>query len=165
MGEATKSISGGDLPESSPVRVNRSVSALLEACKAMLPLVRRHCAGTLEGDPVIQAAERAVAKAERESPRSWKGHAQQKSGYFGRIGNHYDFEISVIRVRERLRFYRLEGLDRLGRRVVIRVNKGEESPSLEEGAAVFLRGRVLAHRSLFGEPVTYIEATSAVMKV
>ena len=165
MGDATKSITGGELPESSPARVSPSVSALLEACKAMLPLVRRHCAGTQEGDSVIQAAERAIARAERGSPRSWKGHPQQKSGFFGRIGNHYDFEISVVRVRERLRFYRLEGSDRLGRRVVIRVKKGEESPSFEGGESVFLRGRVLAHRTLFGEPVTYIEATSGVMKV
>src|SRR5512138_2012373 len=107
MGEATKSIIGGELSGRSPARVKPSVSALLEACKAMLPLVRRHCSGSEEGDTVIQAAERAIARAERQSPRSWKGHTQQKSGYFGRIGNHYDFEISIVRVRERLRFYRL----------------------------------------------------------
>lgn len=165
MGEATKSITTGELPESSPVKELPSISVLLEACKAMLPLVRRHCAGTQEGDSIIQSAERAIARAERESTRSWKGHPQQKSGFFGRIGNHYDFEISVLRVRERLRFYRLEGLDRLGRRVVVRVKKGEEALSLEGGESVFLRGRVLAHRTLFGEPVTYIEATSGFMKM
>lgn len=165
MGEATRSIPAREERESVPARVSHSQSALLEACRAMLPLVRAHCAGTGEGDAAISAAERAIARAEKEFPRSWKGHAQPKSGFFGRIGNHYDFSISVARVQERLRFYRLEGSDRLGRRVVVRVRKGDEPLSAEGGASVFLRGRVLAHRTLFGEPVTYIEATSGVLKV
>jgi hypothetical protein len=131
----------------------------------MLPLVRAHCAGTEEGDAAIQAAERAIARAEKESHRSRKGHSRQKSGFFGRIGNHYDFAISVARVQERLRFYRLEGSDRLGRRVIVRVRKGDEPFSVEGGTSVFFRGRVLAHRTLFREPVTYIEATSGVLKV
>lgn len=165
MGEATRSISAAVQREGASGRVNPALTALLEACRSMLPLVRAHCAGTEEGDAAISAAERAIARAEKELPRSWKGHAPAKSGFFGRIGNHYDFAVLVARVQERQRFYRLEGTDRLGRRVIVRVRKGDEPLTLEAGASVFFRGKVLAHRTMFGEPVTYIEATSGVLKV
>lgn len=165
MGEATRSIPAGEQREIATARANPTLTALLAACRTMLSLVSKHCAGTEEGDAAISAAERAIARAEKEFPRTWKGHAQPKSGFFGRIGNHYDFAVSVARVHERLRFYRMEGSDRLGRRVIVRVRKGDEPLSVDGGASVFFRGKVLAHRTLFGEPVTYIEATSGVLKV
>jgi hypothetical protein len=130
----------------------------------MLPLVRHHYAGTPDGDPVIMAAERAIERAENQSLRLW-GAMPPKSGFFGRVGNHYDFEIVVKRVYERVRHYRVEGRDRLGRRVIIKVRKDENEFSVFAGETIFFRGRMLAHRALFGAPVNYIEATSGVMKV
>ena len=110
------------------------------------------------------AAERVIARAERESLRLW-GAMPPKSGFFGRVGNHYDFEITVKKVYERARHYRLEGRDRLGRRVIIRVKKDEDPFSISAGETIFFRGRILAHRALFGAPVNYIEATSGVIKI
>ena len=163
MGHALKSISDAEGSRSaagaSPLLV-----ALLESCKAMLPLVRQHYADTPAGDPVIVAAERVIARAERESLRLW-GVMPPKSGFFGRVGNHYDFEITVKKVHERVRHYRMEGRDRLGRRVIIRLKKDENEFSISSGETIFFRGRVLAHRALFGAPVNYIEATSGVIKV
>jgi hypothetical protein len=163
MGHALKSIPDGEGSRSTAV-ASPLVASLLESCKAMLPLVRQHYADTPAGDSVILAAERVIARAERESLRLW-GAMPPKSGFFGRVGNHYDFEITVKKVYERARHYRMEGRDRLGRRVIIRVKKDEDPFSISAGETVFFRGRILAHRALFGAPVNYIEATSGVIKV
>ena len=110
------------------------------------------------------AAERASERAENQSLRLW-GAMPPKSGFFGRVGNHYDFEIVVKRVYERTRHYRVEGRDRLGRRVIIRVHKDENEFSVSPGETILFRGRILTHRALFGAPVNYIEATSGVVTV
>lgn len=161
--DALKNISVGEDSRNAAV-ASPIVAALVESCKAMLPLVRQHCAGTPAGDSVIKAAVQAIARAENESVRSWVG-VPPKSAFFGRVGNHYDFEITIGKVLERARHYRLEGRDRLGRRVIIRVNKDENEVSVSAGDTVFFRGRVLAHRALFGDAVNYFEAISGVMKV
>lgn len=163
MGHALKSIPDGEGSRSAVV-ASPLLAALLESCKAMLPLVRQHYADTPAGDPVIMAAERVIARAERESLRLW-GVMPPKSGFFGRVGNHYDFEITVKKVHERARHYRMEGRDRLGRNVIIRVKKDEDPFSISAGETIFFRGRILAHRALFGAPVNYIEATSGVIKI
>ncbi len=139
------------------------LSALLDACKSMLPLVQKGHAGTVEGDAIIRQAERAITRAEQS--RGWKKPFQQKSGFFGRVGNHYDFEIHVSRIQERVHIYRYEGRDRVGRLVVVRVRKDEEPLSLEAGDLIFFRGKVHDHRLFHGEPVTYIDATSGILKV
>lgn len=163
MGHAVKNISPDEGSRSAAVS-SPLMDALLESCKAMLPLVCRHYAGTPEGESVIMAAERAIERAENQSLRLW-GAMPPKSGFFGRVGNHYDFEIVVKRVYERTRHYRVEGRDRLGRRVIIRVHKDENEFSVSPGETILFRGRILTHRALFGAPVNYIEATSGVVTV
>lgn len=135
---------------------------LLEACKSLLPLCK---AGTPESDSIIQAAEKAILRAEKELNRGWKKHPLQKSGFFGRVGNHYDFEIHLGKVQERVKIYRCEGRDRVGRMVIVRIVKGEELPLLEPGMTIFFRGKVRDHRLFHGEPVTFIDVTSGVIKI
>lgn len=163
MGHALKDINTGEGARG-PAVASPVLAELLEACKAMLPLVREYCAGVEGVDAVVGNAERAIERAENNSLRHW-GAMPPKSGFFGRIGNHYDFEITVKRMHERTRHYRIEGRDRLGRRVIIRVVKNEEGLSVTAGEVIFFRGRILAHRALFGAPVNYIEVTSGVIKL
>jgi hypothetical protein len=138
---------------------------LLESCKSLLPLCRESHAGTPESDSIIQAAERAIIHAEKELNRGWKKHPLQKSGFFGRVGNHYDFEIHLGKVQERVKIYRCEGRDRVGRAVIVRIVKSEEPLSLDSGETIFFRGKVRDHRLLQSEPVTFIDATSGVLKI
>ena len=138
---------------------------LLEVCKSMLPLIRANHTGRPEIDPLIQGAEQAIARAESELNRGWKKHPLHNAGFFGRLGNHYDFEIHVDKVQQRVRTYRCIGRDRLGRLVIVQIRKDEELLCFEAGESIFFRGKVQDHRLLHGEPVTYIEATSGVLKV
>jgi hypothetical protein len=138
---------------------------LLESCKSMLSLFQENQACTPENASIIQDAERAIARAERELNRGWKKHPLQKSGFFGRLGNHYDFEIHVDKIQERVRSYRCVGRDRVGRLVIVRIDRDEEPFPIEPGGSIFFRGKVEDHRLLHGEPVTYIEATSGILKV
>ena len=132
---------------------------LLEACKAMLPLVRRHCSGATV-DHVLRCAERAIARAERENMLSGETPSQQKKTYFGSVGKRYDFQVEVVDVQEKLWAYRLESRDRFGRRVVVRVKKDGDTPPMEVGESIFFRGKVRAHRAVFGMQTTYVEAIS-----
>jgi hypothetical protein len=138
---------------------------LLESCKTMLPLLKESHAATPELDSLVQSAEKAIARAERELNRGWKKHPLQKSGFFGRVGNHYDFEIHLNKVHERVKIFRCEGRDRVGRVVVVRIMKQEEPFSFESGETIFFRGKIRDHRLLHGEPVTFIDATSGVLKL
>jgi len=135
---------------------------LLESCKSLLPLCK---AGTPESDSIVQAAEKAILRAEKELNRGWKKHPLQKSGFFGRVGNHYDFEIHLGKIQERMKIYRCEGRDRVGRMVIVRIVKDEEPLSLEPGVTIFFRGKVRDHRLFHSEPVTFIDATSGVIKI
>ncbi|MDD2318420.1 MAG: hypothetical protein PHO83_00030 [Geobacteraceae bacterium] len=165
MQDPTKPMSAEEVRQGETAATNSVLAALLKACRSMLPLVQECHAGTSAGDSIIRQAERAIARAESEIKRGWKKHPQQKSGFFGRIGNHYDFEIHVSKTQERVHIYRYEGHDRVGRMVVVRVKKQEEPLSLEVGDLVFLRGKVQDHRLFHGEPVTYIDATSGILKI
>ncbi|MDD2337901.1 MAG: hypothetical protein PHD01_15165 [Geobacteraceae bacterium] len=138
---------------------------LLEVCKSMLPLIKETHPGTPENDSIVKDAERAIARAESELNRGWKKHPLHNAGYFGRLGNHYDFEIHVDKVQDRVRAYRCVGRDRMGRLVIVQIQRDEEPLPFEAGESMFFRGKVQAHRLLYGEPVTYIEATSGVLKV
>jgi hypothetical protein len=133
---------------------------LLEVCKSVLPLIKE-----TQNDPLIRDAERAIARAESELNRGWKKHPLHNAGFFGRLGNHYDFEIRVDKVQERVRAYRCVGRDRMGRLVTVQIQKGEEPLSFEAGESIFFRGKIQDHSLLHGEPVTCIEATSGVLKV
>jgi hypothetical protein len=132
---------------------------LLEACKAMLPLVRRYCSDSA-ADHVLRSAERAIARAERENLLSGETPPQQKKTYFGSVGKRYDFQVEVVDVQEKLWAYRLESRDRFGRRVVVRVKKDGDTPPMEVGESIFFRGKVRAHRAVFGMQTTYVEAIS-----
>jgi hypothetical protein len=138
---------------------------LLEVCKSMLPLFKENLSSLPGSDAIIHDAERAISRAEGELNRGWKKHPLHKAGFFGRIGNHYDFEIHVDKVQERVRTYRCIGRDRVGRLIVVQIQKEEESLSFDAGENIFFRGKIQDHRLLHGEPVTYIEATSGVLKV
>lgn len=135
---------------------------LLEVCKSMLPLIREN---QPDNEPLIEGAERAIARAESELNRGWKKHPLHNAGFFGRLGNHYDFEIHVDKVQNRVRTYRCIGRDRLARLVIVQIQKDEELLCIEPGGNIFFRGKVQDHRLLHGEPVTYIEATSGILKV
>jgi len=153
-----------------PEEVRRSAIAsscpalydLVESCKSLLPLCK---AGTPGSDSIIQAAEKAILRAEKELNRGWKKHPLQKSGFFGRLGNHYDFEIHLGKIQERMKIYRCEGRDRVGRMVIVRIMKGEEPLSLAPGVTIFFRGKIRDHRLFQSEPVTFIDATSGVIKI
>ena len=113
---------------------------LLVACKSMLPLLQENHAGMSESEPIIQHAERAIARAESELNRGWKKHPLQKSGFFGRLGNHYDFEIQVEKVQERVRTYRCVGRDRVGRQVIVQIEKDRRTAFLCDRRKHFFQG-------------------------
>ncbi|RQW88494.1 MAG: hypothetical protein EHM79_05575 [Geobacter sp.] len=141
------------------------INDLLEVCKSMLPLFRENLSGLPGSDTVIHDAERAISRAESELNRGWKRHPLHKAGFYGRIGNHYDFEIHVDKVQERVRSYRCLGRDRVGRLVIVQIRKGEEPLLFEAGDSIFFRGQVQDHRLLHGEPGTYIEATTDILNI
>jgi hypothetical protein len=137
---------------------------LLELCRDMVPLVQQGFGDTEAGFRLVSDAERVIARTEREIQRQLAVPTRQKSSFFGRVGNHYDFEVTVYKVLQRQHFCRIEGRDRIGRRMVVRVATDEEV-LVSPGETVMFRGRVKAHRAIFGEPVTCIETTSGVMRV
>jgi hypothetical protein len=139
---------------------------LVNACKTMLPIVSRHCAGTSNGDLVVKMAERAIACAENIGITAWdKGEEKNKLGCFGIVGRHYDFKITITKSLDWDEEYHYEGQDPLGRKIRIRLTDKDELVAVDAGEVIYIRGQVVAHRSIFGEPVTIIESTSAVTKV
>jgi hypothetical protein len=139
------------------------LSALLDACHSMLPLVREHRDEAPETDALIRKAERALVRAERELIKGQRRKLKQRSNFFGRVGNHYDFEITVSKIQERVSIYRCEGWDKAGRMVVVRIGKDKDLPSLEIGDCIFFRGKIREHRLFHGEAVTYIDVTSGIL--
>ncbi|HET6420647.1 MAG TPA: hypothetical protein VFG19_10850 [Geobacteraceae bacterium] len=139
---------------------------LLQACKAMLPVVCSHYFGSHEGDRVIGIAERAIARAEKRIPDgTGLVRPDKMSGCFGKVGKHYDFKLRIDGVHTLGREIYLEGEDRLGRRMFIRITDQEEPVTVEAGESVLLRGKILAHDLLFGVPFTFIELTSEITKI
>jgi hypothetical protein len=139
---------------------------LLQACKAMLPVVCSHYFGSHEGDRVIGIAEKAIARAEKRIPDVTEPVKPDKmTGCFGKVGKHYDFKIRTDGVHRLGQEIYLEGQDRLGRRMLIRVTEQEEPVAVEAGESVLLRGKILAHDIVFGVPFTYIELTSEITKI
>jgi len=138
---------------------------LLEACKALMGVVTSRLHGSHDGDRLIRQAERAMARAEKnEATESDEGRQDKKSGCFGKIGKHYDFIVRVERTHAWGEEVYLEGHDRSGRSMLIRVAKQEESVSVQEGESIFFRGLVQAHDTVYAIPFTYIEATSEVTR-
>ncbi len=139
---------------------------LLQACKAMLPVVCSHYFGSHEGDRVIDIAERAIERAEKKVPDATEGEKPDKmTGCFGKVGKHYDFKISAEAVHQLGREVYLEGKDRLGRRMLVLVSEQEEPLTVEPGESVLLRGKIIAHDTMFGAPFTFIELTSEITKI
>ncbi len=139
---------------------------LLRACKAMLPVVCSHYFGSHDGDTVIGIAERAIARAEKREPTSTvPSQPDRVAGCFGKVGKHYDFKLRVDGVHRLGGEVYLDGEDRLGRRMLIRVTEREEPVTVEAGESVLLRGKILAHDSIFGAPFTFIELTSEITKI
>ncbi len=139
---------------------------LLQACKAMLPVVCSHYFGSHDGDRVIGIAERAIERAEKKIPAVLEQvQPDKKAGCFGKVGKHYDFKISVDGVHKLGQEVYLEGRDRLERRMLIHVTEEEKPVTAEEGESVLVRGRILAHDSIFGVPFTYIELTSEITRI
>src|SRR6266498_5537636 len=100
---------------------------LVNACKTMLPIVSRHCAGTPNGDLVVKMAESAITCAENIGITAWdKSGNKHKLGCFGIVGRHYDFKITITKSLDWEDEYHYEGLDPLGRKVRIRVTEKEE---------------------------------------
>lgn len=165
MRSSSKPVYSEAVRQSAIASSNPALYDLLESCKSLLPLCKECHAGTPEKDSIIQAAEKAILHAEKELNRGWKKHPLQKSGFFGRVGNHYDFEIHLGKIQERMKIYRCEGRDRVGRMVIVRIGKGEEPLSLDPGVTIFFRGKIRDHRLFHGEPVTFIDATSGVIKL
>lgn len=153
--------SGKKLPTDS---VNLLLNSLMEVCCQLLPLVQRELGESPDGILLVGNAQRVIAKVERYL-QVQAAPVRQRSGYFGRVGNHYDFEITLFNVLQRQRFWRLEGRDRLGRRIAVRLEHDEDRIHVARGEVVYFRGKIKAHRFLFGEPVTYIEATSQVISL
>jgi hypothetical protein len=165
MRSSTKPIYTEEVRQSAMASSYPVLYDLLEACKSMLSLCKEGHAGTPGSDSILQSVERAITRAENELNRGWKKHPLQKSGFFGRMGNHYDFEIHLSKVQERQKIYRCEGRDRVGRLVVVRIVKDEEPLSLESGETIFFRGKIADHRLFHSEPVTFIDVTSGVLKI
>lgn len=142
-----------------PSSVETAKQELVEACKAMLPLVYHHYAGTNDGDIIIRKAERAVARAEDTAlDLSAKNKTSIKTAHFGKIGKHYDFICEITGIHDWGHGFYLEGQDRSGHKILFRAAGQEDRIELETGVTVYLRGRILAHDKLFGEAVTIIEA-------
>ena len=139
---------------------------LVNACKTMLPIVSRNCAGTPNGDLVVKMAERAIACAENIGITVWdKGEEKHKLGCFGIVGRHYDFKITITKSLDWGDEYHYEGQDPLGRKVRIRITEKEELIAVDAGEVIYIRGQVAAHCSIFGEPVTIIETNAVVTTV
>ncbi len=139
---------------------------LLQACKAMLPVVCSHYVGSHEGDGVIGIAEKAIARADKRVPEAAEPVKPDKmAGCFGKVGKHYDFKIRTDGVHVLGQEVYLEGQDRLGRKMLIHVSGHEEPVTVEPGDSVLLRGKIIAHDIIFGVPFTFIELTSEITKI
>jgi hypothetical protein len=146
-------------------RAKSADQELLEACKALMGVVSSRMHGSHDGDRLIRQAEGAIARAEKnEATESDEGRQDKKSRCFGKVGKHYDFIVRVERKHAWGEEVYLEGRDRSGRSMLIRVAKQEDSVSVQEGESIFFRGLVQGHDTVFAIPFTYIETTSEVTK-
>jgi hypothetical protein len=87
------------------------------------------------------------------------------SSFFGKIGWHYDFLITVNKMHVLGSVVYLEGIDRSGRNVLLYVPDQEEPVDVDAGETIVIRGKVSAHDSVFEVPFTFIEATSGIEKL
>jgi hypothetical protein len=87
------------------------------------------------------------------------------SSFFGKIGWHYDFLITIIKLHVWGSIVYFEGSDRSGRNVLLYVPDQEEPVKVETGVTIVVRGKVSAHDTFFEVPFTFIEATSGIEKL
>jgi hypothetical protein len=85
--------------------------------------------------------------------------------FFGKIGWHYDFLVTIAKLHVWGSIVYLEGTDRSGRNVLLRVPDEGEQVDVDTGETVVVRGKVSAHDTLFEVPFTLIEATSGIEKL
>ncbi len=87
------------------------------------------------------------------------------SSFFGKIGWHYDFLITIDKLHVWGPMFFFEGTDRSGRNVLLYVPDQEEPVEADAGEKIVVRGKVSAHDIIFEVPFTVIEATSGIAKL
>ncbi len=88
-----------------------------------------------------------------------------KKLYFGAIGKHYDFMVSVVGKHKWGLDYFVAGDNHSGCKMLFRVMNHENWIEFKVGDDIVIRGQVLAHDMLFGEPITYIETSLAPSRI
>jgi hypothetical protein len=88
----------------------------------------------------------------------------KKDAFFGKIGKHYDLELTVDGVFDWDQGCYLGAHDQVGRRMLIRVTEQEEPLAIEENDSIFFRGQVLSHSKFFEIMLTFVKTTSNIIK-
>ncbi|HKZ15879.1 MAG TPA: hypothetical protein VJ161_00245 [Geobacteraceae bacterium] len=89
----------------------------------------------------------------------------KKDSFFGKVGKHYDLEITVDGIFDWDQRCYLEAHDQAGRRMLIHVTEQEESLTIKEKDSIFFRGQVLSHSTIFGITLTFVKTTSNIVKI
>jgi hypothetical protein len=89
----------------------------------------------------------------------------KKDSFFGKIGKHYDLELTVDGVFDWDQRSYLGAHDQVGRRMLIHVTDQEETLTIKENESIFFRGQVLSHDIIFGITVTFVKTTSNIVKI
>lgn len=118
----------------------------------------------MENNP--ESKEQAIAQVARTGlDASGKSKSKIKTAYFGTIGKHYDFMFTLVGKYNWGKDCFIEGHDRSGHKLLIRVENAEDWDGLGIEEIVVVRGQILAHDKLFGEEVTYVESSSVPTKI
>ncbi len=137
---------------------------ILKICEDVLDFLKKDPSGRPK-KRVLASQLQAAIEAESRMRGKKKKSQQRDVSYFGHLGRHYDFVLTVQRFQLRAYGYRIECSDALGRAYTVKAQEDEVSFLLKPGMHLFFRGRVTAKRSIYKKPVTFLQVVSGLKKV
>lgn len=140
-----------------------SVCELLKVCREMVEYIRHDIVASPEKGGIISRAEEALKRAECEIQSSAKRPASRI--FFGRLGSHYDFRITVRNVLKSGEEYSLSCYDGRGRDYGVRLRHEDVEFEIRSGLLLYFRGRVTDQRIADDTPVTFVEVVSMVKNI
>jgi hypothetical protein len=136
---------------------------ILKICREVLDYLKNDPSGRPKKKLLAKELQAALEAESKDT--DVKRKLNRNSSYFGQLGRHYDFTLTVERVQRREYGYRIECVDWKGRAYTAKAKYDSVSFLLKTGMYVFFRGQVTAKRSINKRQVTFLEVVSGLQKI